>query len=48
MNLVHLEHMVSRRKHHVLAFREDHGLQYIDNLCDVGHFHPIRIFVENM
>ena len=48
MNLVHLEHMVSRRKRHVLAFREDHGLQYIDNLCDVGHFHPIRIFVEDM
>ncbi len=22
-----------------LPFREDHGLQYIDNLCDVGHFH---------
>ena len=40
---VHLEDVVGRRKHHLLFVRDDHGLQHVDHLGDVGHAHAVRM-----
>ena len=48
---IHLEHMVGRREHHVaraLGVGENHRLEYIHHLCDVGHLHPFGVLVEDV
>ena len=48
MVFVHMEYMISRCPQHLRSFRQDHCLQYVDQLCDVCHFHTVTMLVENI
>ena len=48
VDLVHLEDVVGRGQDHLGAAREDHRLQDVHDLGDVGHLDPLRVFVEEV
>ena len=48
---VHAEHVVGGREHHVasvLRVGENHRLQHVHDLCDVGHAHAVTVAVEDI
>ena len=48
---VHLENIVGWGEYHVAcAFLvgKNHGLQYVDNLCDIRHLHTVGMTMENV
>ena len=45
---VEIEGMIGRRQEHLLAFGEDHRLQDVDGLGDVGHPHAVGVAMENV
>ncbi len=45
---VHAEHMVGGGQQHLLLVGEDHGLQHVDHLRDVGHAHAVRMPREDV
>ena len=48
MYVIHLEHIVSRSQHHLVFFGQNHRLQYIYHLSNVGHFNSVGIFMEDI
>ena len=46
MHFVHLEYIIGGSKHHLSVLRQNHGLKYIDDLGDVGHFQTVGVFME--
>ena len=48
VHVVHLEYIVGRREQHFRAVCQDHGLEHVDDLGDVGHFDAVGIFVEHV
>ena len=46
--LVHLEHVVRGREQHLFLVGEDHRLQHVDHLRDVGHAHAVGVAVEDI
>ncbi len=48
MYLVHLEHMVRRGKNHLFLVGQDHGLQNVDRLGNVGHADPIGMLIHDV
>ncbi len=45
---VHLEDVVGRREDHLLLVRDDHRLQHVDHLRDVGHPHAVGMAGEDV
>src|SRR2546423_915539 len=48
MNGVELEDVVCGRTKHLVALREDHGLEHVHGLRDVGHVYAVGVVVENV
>jgi len=48
VHLIHVEHVIGGRKQHALALREDHSLQHVHRLSDVGHAYAIAVGMENV
>ena len=48
MAAVHLEYMVCRRLYHLLAFCQDHCLENVYELGDVGHLDSLAVLVEDV
>ena len=46
--LVHFKYMIGRGQHHLAAFGQDHGLQHVDHLGNVGHADGITVVVEDI
>ncbi len=46
VHVIHLENIISRREQHLRAVRQDHGLEHVDDLGDVGHPDAVGIFME--
>ena len=40
--------MVRRRQDHLLSLCQDHGLQYVYQLRDIGHAHPLTVLIEDV
>ena len=40
--------MIGRGQHHLAAFGQDHGLQHVDHLGNVGHADGITVVVEDI
>src|SRR5690606_37480333 len=45
---VHVEHVVGGCQDHFFLVGENHRLQYVHRLRDVGHAHAIRVLVKNV
>jgi hypothetical protein len=45
---VHLVGVVGRRQQHLVLLGDDHGLQHVDHLRDVGHAHAVGVGVEDV
>ena len=48
MHAVHLEDVVRGRQHHPVVLRQNHGLEDINYLGDVGHLQAVGIFMKNV
>ena len=48
MDLVHAENVIGGCEHHPLFVGENHRLENVDGLGDVGHPHSIAVLVENI
>ena len=48
MHAVHLEDIVRRRQDHTVVLRQNHGLEDVDHLGDVGHLQAIGVLVEDV
>jgi len=46
MGGIHFEDVVGRGEDHLFAFGEDHGLEDVYGLCDVGHADFVAVIVE--
>ena len=48
MYLVQIEYMVGGSQHHLVALGEDHCLEHVDQLSNVGHGHTVAVLVEDV
>ena len=48
MAAVHPEYVIGGCQQHLVALREDHGLEHVDDLGDVGHFQAVGVLVEDV
>ena len=48
MDVEHTEDVVCGRQHHLAFAREDHRLQHVCKLGDIGHLQPVCILVEDV
>ena len=48
MNGIHFHNIKGGGTQNFLFIGENDGLQYIDGLCYVGHFHAVGVVVENI
>jgi hypothetical protein len=46
--LIHVEDMIGGGQQHLLLVGQDHGLQHIDHLGDIGALHPVAMALENI
>ena len=48
MVLIHLEDVVGGGQQHPVPLSEDHGLQYVHQLGNVGHHHSVAVVIEDV
>ena len=48
MHVVHLEYIIGRRQHHLIVLCQNHALQHIGYLRDIGHLDTVGVLVEHV
>ena len=48
MGFVQVENVIGGRFHRTVALGQQHGLQYVDRLGQIGHGQPVTVADENI
>ena len=48
MNLEEVKYMERRCAHQLIAFGQQHGLQHVDGLGNIGHLDAVAVIVEDI